>query len=224
ACAAFGDCLGIRHTIVYGGVSDVQQRRALRSGAAVLVATPDRLEDLRQDVESDLRRVQLVVLDAVGRMLDRGFLAAVRRILAATPRDRQTLLFSATMPLEIRALARSVQRDAVEVSVSPVATPDERVEQSVFFVAKPDKREPLAHLLSDPEVTRALAFTRSKRGADRVAKHLAARERVDAIHGDRSQSQRERALDAFRRGATRVLVATDLAARGIDVDGITHVI
>src|SRR5690606_9771684 len=224
AFAAFGDRLGIRHAVVYGGVSDGPQRRALRRGADVLVATPGRLEDLRQAGEIDLRRVRVAVLDEADRMLDRGFVAAVRRILAATPRERQTLLFSATMPPEIRALARSVQRNAAEVSVAPVATPAERVEQSVFFVAKPHKRELLAHLLDDPEVSRALVFTRTKRGADRVAKHLAARERVDAIHGDRSQSQRERALDAFRRGATRVLVATDLAARGIDVDGITHVI
>jgi ATP-dependent RNA helicase RhlE len=209
---------------VYGGVSDGPQRRALRRGADVLVATPGRLEDLKQDGEIDLRRVQVVVLDESDRMLDQGFLPAVRRILGATPRDRQTLLFSATMPEEIRHLARSVQRDAAEVRVAPVATPAERVEQSVFFVARGHKRELLAHLLDDPEVTRALVFTRTKRGADKIAKHLSAVERVDAIHGNRSQVQRERALENFRRGSTRVLVATDLAARGIDVDGISHVI
>jgi len=224
AFGAFGDPLGLRHTVVYGGVSDGPQRRALRRGADVLVATPGRLEDLKQDGEIDLRRVQVVVLDESDRMLDQGFLAAVRRILAATPRDRQTLLFSATMPAEIRSLARSVQRDAAEVSVAPVATPAERVEQSVFFVARGHKRELLAHLLDDPEVTRALIFTRTKRGADKIARHLSAGERVDAIHGNRSQAQRERALENFRRGSTRVLVATDLAARGIDVDGISHVI
>jgi ATP-dependent RNA helicase RhlE len=224
AFAAFGEPLGLRHTVVYGGVSDGPQRRALRRGADVLVATPGRLEDLRQAGEIDLRRVEVVVLDEADRMLDQGFLAAVRRILAATPRDRQTLLFSATMPPEIRALARSVQRDAAEVSVAPVATPAERVDQTVFFVARGHKRELLAHLLADPAVTRALVFTRTKRGADRIARHLAAREPVAAIHGNRSQSQRERALEGFRRGTTRVLVATDLAARGIDVDGISHVI
>jgi ATP-dependent RNA helicase RhlE len=224
AFATFGDPLGLRHTVVYGGVSDGPQRRALRRGADVLVATPGRLEDLKQAGDIDLRRVEVVVLDESDRMLDQGFLAAVRRILAATPRDRQTLLFSATMPPEIRSLARSVQRDAAEVSVAPVATPAERVEQSVFFVARGHKRELLAHLLADPEVTRALIFTRTKRGADKIAKHLSALERVDAIHGNRSQAQRERALENFRRGSTRVLVATDLAARGIDVDGISHVI
>src|SRR5690606_885722 len=134
AFAAFGDALGLRHVVVYGGISDRPQRRALRRGADVLVATPGRLEDLRQDGEIDLRRVQVAVLDEADRMLDRGFVASVRRILAATPRARQTLLFSATMPAEIRALARSVQRDAAEVSVAPVATPAERAEQAVVLV------------------------------------------------------------------------------------------
>ncbi|MEB2346440.1 MAG: DEAD/DEAH box helicase [Deltaproteobacteria bacterium] len=224
AFAAFGDRLGIRHAVVYGGVSDAPQRRALRRGADVLVATPGRLEDLAGDREVDLRRVEVVVLDEADRMLDQGFWPAVRRILATTPRARQTLLFSATMPDEVRRLAGSLQRDPAEIRVAPVATPAERVEQAVFFVAKPDKRELLAHLLADPAVTRALVFTRTKRGADRIAKHLSAGEPVHAIHGNRSQAQRERALESFRRGTTRVLVATDLAARGIDVDGISHVI
>jgi ATP-dependent RNA helicase RhlE len=175
----------------------------------ILVATPGRLEDLMRAGEVDLRRVEVVVLDESDRMLDQGFFTAVRRILSTVPRERQTLLFSATMPEEIRALARSVQRDAVEVKVTPVATPAAQVEQEVLFVARTDKRELLAHLLADPAVTRALVFTRTKRGADRVAKHLCAVERVEAIHGDRSQSQRERALASFKRGSTRVLVATD---------------
>lgn len=220
----FGRPLGIRHAAVYGGVSEGPQRRALRDGVDVLVATPGRLEDLQQSGAIDLRHVEVAVLDESDRMLDAGFLQTVRRILGATPTERQTLLFSATMPDEIRKLARSVQRDAVEVRVAPVATPAERVAQTVFFVARPSKRELLAHLLADPEVTRALVFTRTKRAADRIAQHLSRAERVDAIHGDRSQGQRERALEGFRRGSTRVLVATDLAARGIDVDGISHVI
>ena len=224
AFARFGAPLGVAHTVVYGGVSDGPQRRALREGVDVLVATPGRLEDLRAAGAIDLRHVEVAVLDEADRMLDQGFLPAVRRILAATPRARQTLLFSATMPDEIRALARALQRDAAEVRVAPVATPAERVEQAVFFVAKPHKRELLAHLLADPAVTRALVFTRTKRGADRLAKHLATREPVYAIHGDRSQAQRERALERFRRGAARVLVATDVAARGIDVDGVSHVV
>jgi ATP-dependent RNA helicase RhlE len=222
--ALFGRPRGLVHTVVFGGVPDGAQRRALRAGVDVLVATPGRLEDHLRSGVADLRHVEIAVLDESDRMLDQGFLAAVRRILGATPRARQTLLFSATMPEPIRALARSVQRDAAEVHVTPVATPAARVEQEVLFVARPDKRRLLAHLLSDPEVTRALVFTRTKRGADRVARDLSERERVEAIHGNRSQSQRERALAGFRRGTTRVLVATDLAARGIDVDGISHVI
>jgi ATP-dependent RNA helicase RhlE len=223
--ATFGAPFGLRGTAIHGGVSDAPQRRALRQGVDVLVATPGRLEDLRAAGVVDLRRVEFLVLDEADRMLDAGFLPAVRRLLAALPRARQTLLFSATMPDEIRALARSVQRDAVEVRVAKVATPATRVEQAVFFVARPDKRRLLAHLLADPEVTRALVFTRTKRGADRVARYLREElESVDAIHGNRSQPQRERALEGFRRGATRVLVATDLAARGIDVEGISHVI
>ncbi len=224
AFATFGAVFGLERAIVYGGVSEGSQRRALRRGVDVLVATPGRLEDLMRAGEVDLRRVEFVVLDEADRMLDQGFFTAVRRILSTVPRQRQTLLFSATMPDEIRTLARSVQRDAAEVKVTPVATPATKVDQEVLFVARGDKRALLAHLLADPTVKRALVFTRTKRGADRVAKHLGAAERVEAIHGDRSQSQRERALAGFKRGSTRVLVATDLAARGIDVDGISHVI
>ncbi|MCC6641834.1 MAG: DEAD/DEAH box helicase [Deltaproteobacteria bacterium] len=224
AFASFGTPFGLETTAVYGGVSDVPQRRALRRGADVLVATPGRLEDLMSAGEVDLRRVEAVVLDEADRMLDAGFVASVRRILSRVPAQRQTLLFSATMPAEIRSLARSVQRDAAEVEVAPVATPAEKVEQEVLFVARGDKRALLSHLLADPAVKRALVFTRTKRGADRVAKHLCAGERAEAIHGNRSQAQRERALASFKRGSTRVLVATDLAARGIDVDDISHVI
>jgi ATP-dependent RNA helicase RhlE len=221
----FGAGMGLEHAVVFGGVSDAPQRRALRRGVDVVVATPGRLEDLMRAREVDLRHVEIVVLDEADRMLDAGFLVAVRRILRATPRERQTLLFSATISPEIRTLADSVQRDTAWVAVAAVATPPAQVEQAVLFVARPDKRRLLAHLLADPAVTRALVFTRTKRGADRVAKHLsAAVERVEAIHGDRSQAQRERALASFRRGTTRVLVATDLAARGIDVEGISHVI
>ena len=224
AFATFGAPLGLERAAIYGGVGDAPQRRALRRGIDVLVATPGRLEDLMRAGEVDLRSVEAVVLDEADRMLDQGFVAAVRRIVSRVPAQRQTLLFSATMPGEIRALARSVQRNAAEVEVARVATPAEKVEQEVLFVASGDKRALLSHLLDDPAATRVLVFTRTKRGADRVAKHLAACERAEAIHGNRSQSQRERALASFRSGASRVLVATDLAARGIDVDGISHVI
>jgi ATP-dependent RNA helicase RhlE len=210
--------------VVHGGVAEGPQRRALRAGVDVLVATPGRLEDLMRAGVADLRGVLIAVLDEADRMLDQGFLPAVRRILAATPRERQTLLFSATLSDEIRALARSVQRSPEEIAVAPVATPAARVDQHVLFVAKPDKRRLLAHLLADPAVTRALVFTRTRRSADRVAKQLRESEYVEAIHGDRSQSQRDRALARFKSGSARVLVATDVAARGIDVEGISHVI
>jgi ATP-dependent RNA helicase RhlE len=222
--ARFGAPAGLASAVVHGGVAEGPQRRALRAGVDVLVATPGRLEDLMRAGVADLRGVLIAVLDEADRMLDQGFLPAVRRVLAATPRERQTLLFSATLPDEIRALARSVQRSPEEIAVAPVATPAARVDQHVLFVAKPDKRQLLTHLLADPAVTRALVFTRTRRSADRVAKHLRESEQVEAIHGDRSQAQRDRALARFKSGTARVLVATDVAARGIDVEGISHVI
>jgi ATP-dependent RNA helicase RhlE len=172
-----------------------------------------------------LGRVEVLVLDEADRMLDTGFLDAVRRVLAATPRERQTLLFSATMPPAIDALAARILSDPVRVAVAPVASPAEHVEQSVLHVERGEKSRVLRHLLSDPAVTRALVFTRTKRSANRVAEYLSDGDgRVDAIHGNKSQSARERALARFRTGRVRVLVATDLAARGIDVERISHVI
>jgi len=222
--ARFGAAAGLASAVVHGGVAEGPQRRALRAGVDVLVATPGRLEDLMRAGVADLRGVEIAVLDEADRMLDQGFLPTVRRILGTTPRERQTLLFSATLPEEIRALARSVQRSPEEIAVAPVATPAARVDQHVLFVAKPDKRRLLEHLLADPAVTRALVFTRTRRSADRVAKQLRESEHVEAIHGDRSQAQRDRALARFKSGTARVLVATDVAARGIDVEGISHVI
>jgi ATP-dependent RNA helicase RhlE len=158
-------------------------------------------------------------------MLDRGFVDAVRRVVAAAPRERQTLLFSATMPPAIEALAKRLLRDPARVAVTPVATPAERVEQHVVHVERGEKRRTLERLLDDPAVTRALVFTRTKRAANRVAEFLSERDRsVDAIHGNKSQSARERALERFKSGRSRVLVATDLAARGIDVERVSHVI
>jgi ATP-dependent RNA helicase RhlE len=165
------------------------------------------------------------VLDEADRLLDAGFEPAVRRIAAATPRERQTLLFSATMPPAIERLAQQLLRDPVKVAVAPVATPAERVDQAVLHVERGEKRRVLRRLLADPAVTRALVFTRTKRAANRVAEFLSdGDELVDAIHGNKSQSARERALARFRKGVSRVLVATDLAARGIDVREVSHVI
>lgn len=215
----------LRHTVVFGGVSQYHQVKALRHGADILVATPGRLLDLREQGFIDLSHVQMLVLDEADRMLDMGFLPAVRRIEEMLPSERQTLFFSATMPPEIRDLADSILTEPVNIEITPVATTAENIAQSVYYVEKGDKLRLLRHLLRKPEVTRTLVFTKTKHGADKLARNLEdGGFRVEAIHGNRSQSQRQRALDSFKNGRVTVLIATDLAARGIDVDGITHVI
>ncbi len=225
AFAGFGHGLGLTHTTIFGGVGERPQRAALARGVDVLVATPGRLLDLMQQRCVDLSRVEVLVLDEADRMLDAGFLDTVKRIIDRTPRERQTLLFSATMPREIDALASRLLRNPARVAVAPVATPAERVDHAVVHVGQGDKRRMLRQLLADPAVTRALVFTRTKRTANRVAEFLSeGAAPVDALHGNKSQSARERALARFRRGSTRVLVATDLAARGIDVELVSHVI
>jgi ATP-dependent RNA helicase RhlE len=223
--ARYGRGLGLVHTCIFGGVSEFHQRKALARGVDVVVATPGRLLDLMQQRVVDLRNVEVLVLDEADRLLDAGFEVPVKRIAGATPRERQTLLFSATMPPAIERLAQQLLRDPVKVAVSPVATPAERVDQAVLHVERGEKRRVLRRILADPAVTRALVFTRTKRAANKVAEFLSeGDEFVDAIHGNKSQSARERALARFRKGSMRVLVATDLAARGIDVQNISHVI
>ncbi|RIL07989.1 MAG: DEAD/DEAH box helicase [Proteobacteria bacterium] len=223
--AGYGKGLGLAHTCIFGGVPEQRQRQALARGVDIVVATPGRLLDLMQQRVVDLGHVEVLVLDEADRLLDAGFEDAVKRIVAKTPSDRQTLLFSATMPPAIESLARKLLVEPVRVAVTPVATPAERVDQCVVHVEKGDKRRVLRRLLADPAVERALVFTRTKRAANRVAEYLSeGTEQVEAIHGNKSQNARERALDRFRRGAVRVLVATDLAARGIDVQGVSHVI
>jgi ATP-dependent RNA helicase RhlE len=223
--ATLGRGTGLSHTCIFGGVSELHQKRALSRGVDVVIATPGRLLDLIQQRAIDLRHVEVLVLDEADRLLDAGFEPAVRRIAGATPKERQTLLFSATMPPAIEKLAKSLLHEPVKVSVAPVATPAERVEQAVLHVERGEKRRVLRKLLADPAVTRALVFTRTKRGANRVAEFLSTgQEPVEAIHGNKSQSARERALERFKRGTSRVLVATDLAARGIDVQDVSHVI
>jgi ATP-dependent RNA helicase RhlE len=223
----YGRNLPLKGTVVFGGVSQHPQTSALKQGVDILVATPGRLMDLMDQGWVDLRHVECFVLDEADRMLDMGFIDDIRRIAAALPREQrpQTLLFSATMPPEIRKLAESLLRDPVSVQVTPVASTVERVTQSVHFVEKRDKGRLLTHVLDSKPVTRALVFTRTKHGADRVVSNLfRAGVRAEAIHGDKSQNARQRALSNFRAGKTRVLVATDIAARGIDVDGVSHVI
>jgi len=226
ALRTYGRHLSLRHAVIYGGVGQNPQVNAVRRGVDVLVATPGRLLDLMNQGHVSLGSVGILVLDEADRMLDMGFIRDVKKIVAAVPRKRQTLFFSATMPQAVAGLAGEMLRDPVEVAVTPQATTVERVDQSVHFVrAAGDKRDLLTGMLRDPALERTIVFTRTKHRANRVAEALGkAGIPAEAIHGNKSQGARERALDGFRRGRVRVLVATDIAARGIDVDGITHVI
>jgi ATP-dependent RNA helicase RhlE len=223
--AAYGRYRGVRHTVIYGGVSQHRQEIALRASPVLVVATPGRLLDLIQQRLVSLEHVTHFVLDEADRMLDMGFVRDVRRIVQMLPVERQTLFFSATIPSMVESLARSLLRDPARVSIAPAVTTAEAVEQSVVFVAKADKRALLESVLKDMTIERALVFTRTKHGANRLSEQLD-RAGIDsaAIHGNKTQGARERALEGFRRGATRVLVATDVAARGIDVDGISLVV
>ncbi len=222
---AYGRHTGLRHTVVYGGVSQNPQAQALHRGVDVLVATPGRLLDLRSQGLVNLRSVEVFVLDEADRMLDMGFLPDIRRIIEDLPASRQTLFFSATMPHDIRRLADTILRDPVPVAVAPVSSPTELVDHFVYFVEKPDKAELLRELLAADGVRNALVFTRTKHGADRLTRQLhRAGVKAEAIHGDKSQNARERALEGFKRGKTRVLVATDIAARGIDIVDLSHVV
>jgi ATP-dependent RNA helicase RhlE len=211
----------IRCEVIFGGVGKRPQVTGLRRGVDVLVATPGSMGD----GEVDLSQVEMFVLDEADRMLDMGFIPDVRRITKALPRERQTLLFSATQPREIRELARSLLHEPVEVAVDPVSSIVEPISQSVYFVDGPHKLRLLLTLLASDQIARALVFTRTKRRADRLARSLS-REGVEAaaIHGDKSQTSRVRTLEGFKRGRTRVLVATDVAARGIHVEDIDTVI
>jgi ATP-dependent RNA helicase RhlE len=221
----YGRHLGLRLAVVYGGVGHRPQIDALMRGVDVLVATPGRLLDLMGQRCLRLDQVSVLVLDEADRMLDMGFIRDVRRIVAALPRARQSLLFSATMPGSVAGLAAELLNRPTRVEVAPAATPIERIEQRVLLVDAPMKRARLAQLLGDPAMARVIVFTRTKRGADRLTRHLdAAGIDAQAIHGDKSQGQRQRALKSFHAGTLRVLVATDIAARGIDVDGVTHVV
>ena len=220
-----GRRMGTRVAVAFGGVPKGRQARALAAGVDVLVATPGRLLDLMGDHAVRHDRVEVLVLDEADHMLDLGFIVPIRRIVQSVPRERQTMFFSATMPNEIATLADGMLRSPVRIAVAPVATTVEKVEQRVIFVEQSGKRRVLARLLAHEAQGRTLVFTRTKHGADRVVKHLAEDGiAAEAIHGNKSQPQRERALAAFRGGRTRVLVATDIAARGIDVTGIDHVI
>ncbi len=220
----YGAELRLKHLVVFGGVGQAPQVRALRRGIDILVACPGRLLDLHGQGHIDLSQVEIFVLDEADRMLDMGFIHDVRRVLKVLPRRRQNLLFSATMPKSIVQLAAGFLREPVHVEVTPTATTVERIDQSVMFVDRPNKRRLLASILREGEVEQAIVFTRTKHGANRLVKQLdQAGLEAKAIHGNKSQGARTRALDAFRSGELTVLVATDVASRGIDIDGVSHV-
>jgi ATP-dependent RNA helicase RhlE len=223
--STYGRFLELWHTVIFGGVPEGAQIRELRRGVDILVATPGRLLDLLQRKEVRLDRVEVLVLDEADRMLDMGFLPDVRRVIQALTSRQQTLLFSATMPDEIRRLSQGLLKDPVFVATARISSPVESVAQQVYFIDKADKRRLLVDLLGDAAKRRTLVFSRTKHGANRITEWLdKAGIRASAIHGNKSQGARTRALEGFRRGDVKVLVATDLAARGLDVDGITHVI
>jgi len=224
--STYGRYMKIAHAVVMGGVGHVPQIKTLARGVDILIATPGRLMEMIADRHVNLGDVEVFVLDEADRMLDMGFIRDVRKVIAALPADRQSLLFSATMPNDISKLATSLLRDPLRVEVTPVATTAERIAQKMFFVEKAAKGRLLAKLMEDESVGRAIVFSRTKHGANKIAEVLARSYKggVEVIHGNKSQSARQNALESFRAGKSRVLIATDIAARGIDVDGITHVI
>ena len=221
----YGKNLGFTVTVVFGGVSERPQAMQLNRGVDILVATPGRLLDHMSQRNVSLAGTDIFVLDEADQMLDLGFFRPIRKVVAQLPAKRQNLFFSATMPKEIEELTRELLRDPVKVAVAPASTTVERVSQRVIHIEQNKKKSLLVELLADKVMQRTLVFTRTKRGADRVAKHLVtAGIPVSAIHGNKSQNQREAALDAFKAGKIRVLCATDIAARGIDIDEVTHVV
>jgi ATP-dependent RNA helicase RhlE len=223
--ATYGKFTGLRYAVVYGGVGQGPQVRALQNGVDILVATPGRLEDLMEQGYIDLRHVEILILDEADQMLDMGFIVPLRRIVSACPRERQTLMFSATMPPEIRKLSAEWLRNPTSVEVAPVATPAELVEHSVHFVEQRDKLSKLQHFLENTAFTRTLVFSRTKHGADKIVKQLSKSGiRAAALHSNKSQSVRQRTLAQFKGDRPPVLVATDIAARGLDVDAISHVV
>src|SRR5690606_2325580 len=221
----YGAELGFTVATVFGGVGHGPQRSALARGVDVVVAAPGRLLDHLGERDADLSNVEIFVLDEADQMLDMGFIVPIRKIVKHLPKERQNLFFSATMPMDIGKLAGELLRDPVQVSVAPQATTAERVNQQVVFIEANRKRGLLTELFADPKFSRVLVFTRTKRGADKVARILeGGGVSASAIHGNKSQTQRERALAAFKAGDVRALVATDIAARGIDISSVTHVV
>jgi ATP-dependent RNA helicase RhlE len=223
--AAYGKHTGLKHLVIFGGVSQNPQTDALKRGVDILVATPGRLLDLMNQRFVHLDHIKMLVLDEADRMLDMGFVHDVKRIIAKVPSKRQTLFFSATMPKEIQQLADTILTRPEKVEVTPVSSTADTIQQSLYYVQKSDKKSLLIHLLKDQAIKTALVFTRTKHGADKVVKDLVkVGITAEAIHGNKSQNARQRALSNFKNRTTRVLIATDIAARGIDIDELTHVI
>jgi len=223
--ATYGKHLHLRQLVIFGGVPQGAQTNALKHGVDILIATPGRLLDLMTQGYISLNSIEIFVLDEADRMLDMGFIHDVKKVVAKLPSRRQTLFFSATMPPEIQKLSESILHKPEKVEVTPVSSTVEVIDQSVYFVDKKDKRKLLSYILKDKKVTSAIVFTRTKHGADKVVKDLYRDDIIaEAIHGNKSQNARQRALNNFKTGKIRVLIATDIAARGIDVEAISHVI
>lgn len=222
---AYGRHTGLKCTVIFGGVNQNPQTKALRSGVDIVVATPGRLLDLMNQGHLSLRDVEIFVLDEADRMLDMGFIHDVKKMLAVLPKKRQSLFFSATMPQEIVKLSSTILHNPLQVSVTPVSSTVDIIDQYVYFVDKGNKKNLLVDILLDSDIRSALVFTRTKHGADKVARILTKHDiKTEAIHGNKSQNARQRALTNFKAKTTRVLVATDIAARGIDVDDLEYVI
>jgi ATP-dependent RNA helicase RhlE len=223
--AAYGRHLRLKHTVIFGGVSQHSQTQALRQGVDILIATPGRLLDLMDQRYVKLDQLKMFVLDEADRMLDMGFIHDVKKIIGRIPAKRQTIFFSATMPEEISSLAHSILTNPIRVEVTPVSSTANTIQQTLYYVDKNNKKNLLLDLLKGNQINTALVFTRTKHGADKVVKDLVrAGVSAEAIHGNKSQNARQRALSNFKSQETRVLVATDIAARGIDIDSLSHVI
>lgn len=221
----YGTFLSLKHLAIFGGVPQGKQIAALDKGVDVLIATPGRLLDLIGQGCIKLAQIEILVLDEADRMLDMGFVNDVKKILTKVPAKRQTLFFSATMPQEIRKFAQTILNNPKEINVTPVSSTAETVKQSVYFVEKAEKLDLLIHILEDQTINRSLVFARTKHGADKLAKKLAKSGiHAAAIHGNKSQNARQKALDDFKNSKIRVLIATDIAARGIDIDELPHVV
>lgn len=222
---SYGKFLELRSAVIFGGVSQRPQEVALHKGVDILVATPGRLNDLIQQKLVDLKDLKILVLDEADRMLDMGFIHDVKKIIAKTPPKKQTLFFSATMPEAIAKLANSLLINPVKIAITPVSSTVETIQQYLYFVDKTNKRDLLLHILKDTSISSSIVFTRTKHGADRLVRYLnRANISAQAIHGDKSQNSRQQALANFKNRTLRILVATDIAARGIDIDELTHVI